>query len=389
MNYQMKLNEKEQAVLDQIKNKVDESVNEKTKLMQKQLDLLFEKTHAVPYTGKDSPQERKEAREWLVKFFKGQPVEQKLESGIDYMATAPDADGGYLVPELLQQEIAHYVLESGIARMRMRYMPFSGPGNTRRIPKELSGVSVQWIDEAARKPLTSVTFTEITQELKKLAAIAIITEELLEDAAFDLVGYVSRRIGEAIAREEDRVYFVGDILVGDPFDGIINATGVVPVIMNAGKGIADIHPDNLLAAIYAVPKEARSNAAFYVHSDVMFAIQQLKDDDNRYLVQQPMNGGEPPRLWGYPIYTVDVLPSLDEDEADLPFAVFANLQKTCVYGDKAGVRVKILTEATLTDGDNTIHLAQQDAVGVRVFKRTGYAVVHPEGIAVLTTGSAT
>jgi len=385
----MELSEKEQAVLNKINGKIDDRIEEKNNLIQKQLNNLYERTDQMAVKGQtNNTVERKEAREWLVKFFKREPLEQKDFSG--HMATDPDASGGYLVPEILSESIAHYVQESGVARQRMRYMPFGGPGNSRRIPKESQGVSVQWVDEAGAKPITKIGLDQVVQELKKLAAIAVITEELIEDAAFDLVAYVARRIGDAIAREEDRVYFSGDIGDGDPFDGVINATGVVPVTMEAGEGITDITADHLLEAIYAVPKEARRNGAFYVHSDVLFAIQQLKDNENRYLVSRPMADNEPARIWGYPIYTVDVLPSADESEVDLPFAIFANLQKTCVYGDKEGVRVKILDQSTLTDSEgNTMNLAQNDAVGVRVYKRTGYACLHPEGIAILTTGEAT
>ena len=377
-------------VVDQINTKIDDRIEEKNTLIQKQINNLYERTDKMGIKGgqTNNTVERKEAREWLVKFFKREPLEQKAFT--DYMATDPDASGGYLVPEILSESIAHYVQESGVARQRMRYMPFGGPGNTRLIPKEISGVAVQWVDEAGAKPITKIGLDQIVQELKKLAAITVLTENLIEDSAFPLVDYVARRIGEAIAREEDRVYFAGDIGDGDPFDGVINATGVVPVTMAAGQGIADITADHLLEAIYAVPKEARRNGAFYVHSDVLFAIQQLKDNENRYLVSRPMADNEPARIWGYPIYTVDVLPSADESEVDLPFAIFANLQKTCVYGDKEGVRVKILDQSTLTDSEgNTMNLAQNDAVGVRVYKRTGYACLHPEGIAILTTGEAT
>ena len=69
--------------------------------------------------------------------------------------------------------------------------------------------------------------------------------------------------------------------------------------------------------------------------------------------------------------------------------IFANLQKTCIYGDKNQIHTKLLTEATLTDSEGgTISLAQNDAVAVRVYKRVGYVPVLPEGIAVMIAGAA-
>jgi HK97 family phage major capsid protein len=88
-------------------------------------------------------------------------------------------------------------------------------------------------------------------------------------------------------------------------------------------------------------------------------------------------------LWGYPVELTDALPSYSAAAADEVFAFFANLQKTCVYGEKMGIRTKILTEASLTDtnGDK-INLAEQDMIALRAYKRVGYVPVLPDGIAV-------
>lgn len=396
-------NEKELALLDEfdralvkgIANAVSKQVEERTEL-QKQIDTIFAKMETSRPAGKTgSSLERKEANDWLKKFFKREIKEGSgITAGIDYMATDPDSAGGYLVPELLAAEIAHCVAEAGMARMKMRYLPFNGPGNTRRIPKELNSITVSWIDEGAKKPISNLTLDEVLQELKKLAVISIMTEELVEDSAIDLVSFVGKRIAEKIAEEEDRVFFAGDTLAGDPFNGILNASGVVDVFQGAGDVVADITADDLLKMVYAIPRSGRRGAEFFVHSDVLYYIQKLRVDllapgDNLggYLLQQPING-EPARLWGYPVNVVDQLPDGDTATDATPFAIFANLEKTCVYGDKNNLRLKILDQATIEDAEgNQMHLAQQDAVALRVFKRVGYVPVLPECIAVLNTGT--
>ncbi len=371
--------------------------------IQRQLDDLYVKLE----TGKPAPErthknskERELNRKWLKNYLQKRPleaVEAELKEFTGSVHTLSDADtsGAVLVPELLAAEINHYVIEGGIARLEMRYYPFVGPGNTRNLPVETSGVTVSWVDELGVKPITGLTLERVQQKLEKLAAIGIITEELMEDAAFDLVGYIARRIGEAIATEEDRVFFAGSTGLGDPFDGLINATGTVPVYLGAGSDIDDIDADALLAMVYAIPKHARPGAKFYMHSDVLYRIQKLRidvlapgDGLGGYLVQ-PATASAPASIWGFPIVIVDQLPDGLDDISDSGFIVFANLQRTCVYGDKQGVRIKMLTEATLTDSEGgTISLAQSDAVGVRVYKRVGFVPVLPEGIAIMIAGAA-
>lgn len=371
--------------------------------LQKQIDGIWERMDPInrPYNQESQKSEhRKITRKWLSTFLKKQPVDAinaELKAFSPVHTTVDlDNSGAVLVPELLMQEIQSYVIEGGIARREMRYMPMNGAGNTRKIPVETGSVAVQWVDEMGAKPITGLTLESVLQKLEKLAAIAVISENLLEDQAFDLVGYVSRRIGEAIATEEDRVFFAGTVLAGDPFDGVLNTAGVTPVTLEATEGPDDVTADTLLNMVYSVPKHARSGAKFYMHSDILFRIQRLRidvlaagDGLGGYLVQ-PATANAPASIWGYPIVIVDQLPAAEDVLADEPFMFFANLQKTCVYGDKNGIRIKMLTEATLTDSEGqTISLAQNDAVGVRVYKRVGYVPVLPEGIAVLSAGSAT
>ena len=372
--------------------------------LQKQLNYIFEHYDKAntPIVSRDkvTQEEKKLNRNWLVKYFKKEDrsvIEEEIKSFSPVHTTLDgDNSGAVLVPDLLASEINHYVVEGGIARRDMRYIPFVGPGNNRKLPIETGGVSVSWVDEMGQKPITGITLDKVLHELEKIAAIAVVTENLLEDEAFDLVSYVSRRIGEAIATEEDRVFFAGSTLAGDTFDGVINASGVTLVDMGTAELVDDVTADTLLKMVYSVPKHARSGSGFYMHSDVLYRIQRLRidvategDGLGGYLVQ-PATSSAPASIWGYPITTVDELPAADEVTAGDPFMCFANLSKTSVYGDKQGIRVKLLTEATLTDSEGTtISLAQNDAVGLRVYKRVGYVNVLPEGIAVLKAGSAT
>ena len=309
----------------------------------------------------------------------------------DYLREGDDASGGYLVPPpALMAEINRFTEQYGVARREMRYLPFSGPANSRKIPRLGSSVSVYWASEAGKKSKTKPSFELVTQTLKKIVAIAIYTEELVEDSAIDINALLGELFGEAVAKEEDRVFFAGDTNDGDAYNGILNATGIVPVVMGDGDVAADIDVDDLIEMKYAVPKEVRQTGKFYGNSAIFKLCEKLKDKNDRYILHDAQNGNAP-TLCGRPYEELDILPDDDLVTEETPFLIYTNLKKTCVYGDKGTLRLKLLSEATLDFDDsdespNNINLAENDMQALRIVKRTGYVPVLPSGIAVLKTG---
>lgn len=310
--------------------------------------------------------------------------------------------GGYLVPSLLLAEVNRFVIEGGIARRDMRYLPFNGPGNSRYIPTLLTNVVVDWIDEGETKPKTKPYISRVQQTLKKVAAMVIMTEEIVEDTVIDLVSFCGQLIGEAIAAEEDNQFLAG---TGAPWTGIINDTAITSLALAAGVGPLSMRPEALLSLTVAIPATAVPGAKFYMNREVWAAISARRSDavaegdaKGVYLVQTP-GQSSPGTIWGFPVVLSDALPSLsdlgyggdadfdDTCDPDEPFLFFGNLQKCCVYGDKQGLRVKLLDQASVYDENGTlINLAEKDMIALRVHKRVGYCTVLPAGIVILQTG---
>lgn len=310
--------------------------------------------------------------------------------------------GGYLVPSLLLAEVNRFVTEGGIARRDMRYLPFNGPGNSRYIPTLLTNVVVDWIDEGETKPKTKPYISRVQQTMKKVAAMVIMTEEIVEDTVIDLVSFCGQLIGEAIAAEEDNQFLAG---TGAPWTGIINDGAIPSLALAAGVGPLSMRPEALLALTVAIPATAVPGAKFYMNREVWAAISARRSDavaegdaKGVYLVQTP-GQSSPGTIWGFPVVLSDALPSLsdlgyggeadfdDTCDSDEPFLFFGNLQKCCVYGDKQGLRVKLLDQASVYDENGTlINLAEKDMIALRVHKRVGYVTVLPDGLVILQTG---
>lgn len=303
-----------------------------------------------------------------------------------------DADanrGGYLVPEELRAEVLRIAQAGyGVARSKFQYLPFSGPGNSRKIPTLLSSISVNWTGEGVKKTGTNPTFDLVTQTLKKLAAIIPFTEEILEDSAVNLTQLVAQLFAEAVTKEEDIQFFAG---TGAPWTGILNNGTVNHVDMGAGDDITDLTADDLLDLIDEVPAGALVGAEFLLHRHALSIIRKLKDPvTGQYIFSRPTDG-MPGTIWDYPYTLCEAFP---DKTAGLThnkgIIAFGNFKMACILGDKQQIRAKVLDQATITDGDGVtvLNLAEQDMIALRLEERVGYVLALPDAIAVLKTGAS-
>lgn len=304
--------------------------------------------------------------------------------------TTSDADtpkAGYTVPEVLETEIVRLINDSyGVARREMRYMPMSGAGTSRKITVG-GALSVYWTDEAGAKTSTQPTFTRVTQELKKLAAIVPMTDEVIEDSAINLTNYVAQLFAEAIAQEEDDQFLAGD---GTVWTGVVNNTDTNEVKLAATKTVgADLTPANLRAVLSATPVASRRNGKWYMSASMFDVIAGLQDGNGNY-VYPSLQNGDNSRLLGKEVVLTDSLPASSVTTASKAILFFGDLKLAAVYGDKGGMRIQTSNEATIRNVADSadIHLFEQDMTAVRVVRRVGYVLAIPSAITVLSNGAA-
>jgi HK97 family phage major capsid protein len=330
-------------------------------------------------------------RKFMKALMSGDRMAAKALSTSESGTSPDDAAAGLLVPkELLTEVLRIKENQYGLARRDMRYLPFSGPGNSRTIPALGTSVQVFWTNEKGAKKSTQPKFGIVTQTLKKLAAIVPFTEEILEDSAINLTGLIAELFAEATAKEEDLQFFAGD---GTVWTGILN-NGNVNIVYQNVAGVNNLTADDLLKMIDGTPTGALAGAKFYLNRTVLSVVRRLKDLNGQYIYQNPGNG-LPATIWNYPYELSDAFPLAADVEVGSPYILFGNLKQCCVFGDKQQLRVKLLEEATIHDTDWTdqsdgtgINLAEQDMVALRVVERVGYVIGLPAGLTVLDAGSS-
>jgi HK97 family phage major capsid protein len=283
------------------------------------------------------------------------------------MIEGTDSLGGYLVPIEFSNEIIRLENEEAIIRGLARIFPMST--EVRNLPKQLTDVTVTWTAEGVAKTETNPTFAQLTQTAKKLAAIVKMTDELLEDESVGVDQFVQALVAEAMAREEDRIAFVGDVSGNsDPFNGVYFASGVTSVTMD---GAANLIFDDVIDLIMAINAKYRTGATLVTSTDGLKLIMKLQDANNNYLWAPPTQV-TPANIWGYPYKISDQIGStIDTDHTAI---LFGNWKKNYFVSDRGGLEVK--SSISASDPSNTQSAFLEDETWFRFKKRMSLDVAN-------------
>lgn len=154
-----------------------------------------------------------------------------------YGSTVP-SDGGFLIPEILREEIMSLALEESIVRplatvipMDSLKVPIPAVDETSRVSNIYGGMQFYWSAEGAAGVDSSAKFSQVTLDAKKLFGYAGIPNELLRDAQAFL-GWFGAKFPSGIAWFEDVAFLTGDGT--DKPLGAIYGAGTVKVNRSGG-----------------------------------------------------------------------------------------------------------------------------------------------------------
>jgi HK97 family phage major capsid protein len=211
----------------------------------------------------------------------GSSYVQKAATG---MGELVGSDGGFLVPPEYSSKIFERVYKQNDLLARTDKYPVSGnsmvfPRNaesSRANGSRWGGVRAYWVQEGSSITRSSPTFGRHTLTLNKLACLARVTDELLQDAP-TLNAYLNRVFPDEIN------FVVGDSLIngtgaGQPL-GILNAPCTVSVAKETGQLAATISTQNITkmwARLFrGMAAGENSGAAWYINQDVCPQLQTL------------------------------------------------------------------------------------------------------------------
>ena len=281
-----------------------------------------------------------------------------------------DTEGGYLVPDEFERTLVQALECEGAVRPYAHV--FTTSNGLHKIPIVTTKGVANWIDEGASYGESDDVFGAEQIDAHKVGTIIKVSEELLNDSAFDLEAYFQAEFARRIGNKEEEAFLIGD--GSKKPTGILNATGGAEVGVTAASATA-ITADEIIDLYYSLKSPYRKNAIWMLNDSTVRAIRKLKDANGQYLWQPALREGEFDTLMGKKIVTSVYAPEIEAGAKTVMFGDFSYYW----IGDRQGVTFKRLNERYADFGQ----------VGFLASKRVDGKLILPEAIKVLQQKAGT
>ena len=284
---------------------------------------------------------------------------------VDALKKGADPDGGFLVPNEFEQQLIQKLQEANVMRTISHVIQTNS--GEHKIPVVASEGTATWLDEEAVYAESNTQFSQVSLAAHKLGTLIKVSEELLNDSAFDLMTYLSGEFGRRLGNAEEQAFLTGT--------GTNQPTGILTDANGASAGATAAKADtltfdDLIDLFYSLKAPYRQNAVFLMSDDTVKAIRKLKDKNDQYIWQPSVQAGQPDRILNCPVYTSPYMPALTAGNKPVLFGDFNYYW----IADRQGRTFKRLNELYAVTGQ----------VGFLGSQRVDAKVILPEAIKTLS-----
>lgn len=270
------------------------------------------------------------------------------------------ASNGAVIPSSIANKIIEKVKNiSPIYSMSTKY----NVAGTLSIPyyDETDGtITVGYQDEFSDITATSGKLKSVSLTGYLVGALTKVSRSLMNNSAFDILGYVINKLAEAVALWIDKEIINGTT---SKIEGLSAAKNVI-----TSTSATAITADELIDLQDAVPDVYQPNAIWVMSSKARSLIRKLKDGDGNFLLNKDATSKWGYTLFGRPVYLSDAVG-------------FEKGKPAIYYGDFSGLAVK------MTENFNVEVLreqfATQHAVGVIAWLELDAKIENDQKLAVL------
>lgn len=279
-----------------------------------------------------------------------------------------DSDGGYLVPDEFENQLIQKLHQENVLRSISHVIQTSSGDH--KIPVVASEGTASWLDEEAAYTESNSSFGQVTLGAHKLGTLIKVSDELLNDSAFDLTNYISTEFARRLGDSEEEAFLTG------------NGTGRPTGILNDSNGAKDgvtaadadaITFDELIDLFYSLKEPYRKNAVFLMNDSTVKAVRKLKDQNGQYIWQPSVQLGTPDMILNHPVFTSQYMPTLS---AGNKIALFGDFSYYWI-ADRQGRTFKRLNELYAVNGQ----------VGFLGSQRVDAKTILPEALTTLKMGA--
>lgn len=260
--------------------------------------------------------------------------DQKLtEIEIKTLASDSDPDGGYFLPKNVRAGIVERLQQFSPIR-ELASIETIGIGDSLDVPKEgATNFDAGWTSERSARPETvSGTFGNDNIPTFEQYAKPKASQKMLDDVAFDVEGWISRKVDQRFAILEGTAFVNGNG-VTQP-EGLMTNADIAAV--NSGSGTT-LTIDGLYALYHALPEPYAVRATFIMRRATVGVVRTLKDATSGIYAWQPALGvGNPATILGQPYREALDMPAIAGGAKPILFGDFKSGYQIV---DRMGVKV--------------------------------------------------
>ena len=155
-------------------------------------------------------QEQRASKEYREAFIKQLKYSKNalFADEIRALQVGTDSEGGFLVPDEFERTMIEALETQNIMRRLASVM--STASGDKIIPVVASKGTASWTAEEAGFTESDNAFSQITLGAHKVATLIKVSEELLNDSAFNLAAYISNEFARRIGKAEETAFVNGD-----------------------------------------------------------------------------------------------------------------------------------------------------------------------------------
>ena len=308
-----------------------------------------------------------------------------LETGVELKSFngASGAAGGYAVPREIDAAIDATLQAISPIRAIANVVKTGSAGYRKLVTT--GGTVSGWASETgARAETATPVFNEIAPPSGELFANPSASQAMLDDAAFDVEGWLGNEIAMEFARAEGAAFVTGDgvnrpkgflsYATTNEADSVRAFGSLQYLASGAAGGFAATNPaDRLVDLVQSLKAPYRQGAVFVMNSATLARIRKFKTADGAFLWQPSLSAGQGASLLGYPVIEAEDMPDIAADS--LPIA-FGNFRMGYVIAERS--ETSILRDP----------YSNKPFVSFYAVKRLGGAVTNSEAIKLMKFAAA-
>lgn len=239
-------------------------------------------------------------------------------SGMQTREIATDTAGGLVPSSFYDQLLRHLTENSGVLAAGGRLIT-TETGEPMTFPATTGRSSAEIVPEGGTIPESDPSFNTVTLAAFKYAFLVYVTREIVEDATFDLEGYLAEQSGTSLGNAAG-AHFINGTGSGQPTGVLSDATAGVTTDSATLAGDDIIDMAHSLAMPYAL------QAAWLMNTTTLGAVRKLTDDNGRYLFDTGIQGnafGQVGTLVNRPVYIDPGLPDVAAGNSPILFGDFS------------------------------------------------------------------